>query len=241
MSCGRGAECIVQNHWAQCTCPAGTQGNPLISCIAGICQYNEDCGVHEACDRLNRVCRPVCQEDTCAETAICEAQAHQPICRCPPGSEGNPYQECVSGKTPLPRPECKMDIDCPSQYACIEQRCLNPCLENNVCTADQECRVLDTLPLRTIMCQCPPDTIADLSGRCKAIVVVEPQCRVDSDCTDREKCISGNCVEACRIDMCGINALCNSQHHQAICSCSPGYTGNPHIECSGKFDTKWKI
>lgn len=92
--CGRGAECTVFYHRAQCTCPSGTQGDPQVACITGICHYNEDCANHEACDRLNRVCRPVCDFDTCAETATCLARDHQPKCVCPPGTNGNPYIEC---------------------------------------------------------------------------------------------------------------------------------------------------
>lgn len=98
-SCGRNAECTVQTHIAQCRCPPGTQGNPQISCIAGVCQYNEDCADHEACDRLNRVCRPVCEEDTCATTATCVGRQHQPKCTCPPGTTGNPFQECTGKKS----------------------------------------------------------------------------------------------------------------------------------------------
>lgn len=92
--CGRGAECRVQLHQAQCVCPSGTQGDPFVSCITSICQYNEDCADHEACDRLNRLCRPVCSEDTCANTALCVGRNHQPSCTCPPGTAGNPYLEC---------------------------------------------------------------------------------------------------------------------------------------------------
>lgn len=97
LSCGRGAECKVTSpHRATCVCPAGTQGNPTLSCVSVQCHYNEDCADHEACDRLNRVCRPVCEDDTCADTAQCTARNHQPACSCPPGTEGNPYIECHS-------------------------------------------------------------------------------------------------------------------------------------------------
>lgn len=92
--CGRGAECKAVSHRAQCICPQGTQGDPRVACISAICHYNEDCADHEACDRLNRVCRPVCEEDACAETAICIARDHQPKCTCPPGTIGNPYITC---------------------------------------------------------------------------------------------------------------------------------------------------
>lgn len=202
----------------------------MLSCISGICHYNEDCADHEACDRLNRVCRPVCDEDTCADTAICKGIQHQPKCMCPAGTSGNPYYECIEGK--VQEPECKVDSDCISQHACINSRCLNPCTSDNMCTHDQECSVLDTSPLRTIMCRCPPDTFVDATGRCVPIVVTKPQCQVDFDCDDSDKCIRGTCVEACRIDRCGVNAICNSWRHQSICTCAPGYTGNAHYECT---------
>lgn len=82
------------------------------------------------------------------------------------------------------------------------------------------------------MCQCPPDTYTDPNGRCKAIIHVEQQCHIDSDCNTVEKCIKGSCIEACKVDICGINAQCKSLNHQALCTCPPGYVGNPHIECS---------
>lgn len=230
MSCGRGAECIAQNHHAQCRCPLGTQGDPLLSCITGICHYNEDCADHEACDRLNRVCRPVCDDDTCADTANCRGQQHQPKCYCPPGTSGNPFVDCVAHIQP--EPECRSDSDCLSQLACINNRCANPCAVDNMCSPDQECRILDTLPLRTMVCQCPPDTLVDPSGRCVPILVPKPQCRSDSDCSNPDKCLRGTCIEACKVDRCGINAICNSIDHQAICTCAPAYTGNPRFECS---------
>ncbi|GLH00239.1 Neurogenic locus Notch protein, partial [Gryllus bimaculatus] len=166
--CGRGAECVAQAHRAHCVCPAGTQGDALLACVSVACQYNEDCADHEACDRLNRVCRPVCEDDTCADTAVCIAKDHQPTCVCPPGTSGNPYFECGKERTPTPPPECTRDADCPPQLACVSGACRNPCT-SATCSPDQECRVLDTLPLRTVMCVCPPDTVTDASGRCRAI------------------------------------------------------------------------
>lgn len=83
----------------------------------------------------------------------------------------------ISGpRIPEPQPECTQDAECPSQLACISSHCQNPCTVANVCSPDQECRVLDTLPLRTVMCQCPPDTIADSSGRCKPIGEYQSNC-----------------------------------------------------------------
>lgn len=114
----------------------------------------------------------------------------------------------------------------------MNERCEDPCAAGDICTIDQECKVLDTLPLRTVMCMCPPDTIGDISGRCVPIVHEQPGCKLDSECNDKDKCVRGGCIEACRIDRCGVNAICNSVHHQAVCTCAPGYIGNPHIECT---------
>lgn len=235
--CGRGAECLAQNHQANCICPAGTQGNPLISCVRGICQYNEDCLDDEACDRLNRVCRKVCDIDSCAENARCEGRNHQPVCSCLPGLLGNPYVQC---SRQLDEAQCTSDSNCPSYLTCVNRRCENPCARSDVCDLQQTCTVLDTLPIRAVVCKCPPDTITDARGHCKPIRYDEVGCRSDEECTDSDKCVHGTCVIACSIDRCGINAQCESKLHRGLCSCPPGYTGNPHIECSPSKNIKFR-
>lgn len=232
--CGTGAQCTPQNHQAVCICPPGTQGNPFVSCITGHCQYNEDCADHEACDRLNRVCRPVCDEDTCALNAICTGRRHQPQCECRPGYRGNPFVQCDVPREPPTKvePECKQDADCPSQLACINQRCANPCATPHVCTPQQTCHVLDTLPLRTMICKCPSDTITDNSGNCVPIKhEVVSGCQSNDECGNTEVCQRGVCIDACRLERCGVNAQCRSRDHYAECTCARGYEGNPRVEC----------
>lgn len=237
--CGHGAECFVQTHQPYCRCPLGTQGNPQVACIIGVCQYNDDCADHEACDPLNRVCRPVCDEGVCASNAHCIGRHHKADCTCPTGSTGNPYTHCAPIPVPgPPEPKCRTDAECPSLLACIDARCQNPCTHTDICTPDQQCKVLNTLPLRTIICQCPPDTIVDSNGRCRSVVHLQPQCTLDTDCLETDKCVRGGCILACRFDRCGVNALCNSINHQAVCTCAEGYVGNPHVECTnGKFSS----
>ena len=229
--CGQGAQCFAQQHRANCACPAGTQGNPMISCISGLCQYNEDCADHEACDRLNRVCRPVCDELSCGNNAVCIGKRHQATCNCRDGTVGNPNVQCDVQKV-APPPECTTDSQCPSQLACINQHCENPCLRSQICSRDQTCSVEDSIPLRTLICKCPIDMVTDTNGNCKHIVRDEPGCRSHTDCPDSDQCIRGTCTLACRVEKCGINAQCLSQNHRAICTCAPEYEGNAHIECS---------
>lgn len=226
--CGDGAQCHVSQHRANCICPIGTQGNPLNRCISGQCQYNEDCADHESCDRLNRVCQPVCKDNTCGLNALCNGRNHQAICTCRDGTVGNPFDGCKQRDVPPPV-ECTSDVDCPSQKACFNEHCENPCLKTQACSSEQTCEVVDTIPLRTLICKCPIDMITDYNGKCKPIA--SPGCKSHSECSDSDQCIDGVCVLACRVEKCGINAICTSKNHRGICSCPPGYEGTPRTEC----------
>lgn len=193
ITCGRGAECTAIAHKAQCNCPAGTQGDARTACIIAVCHYNEDCAEDETCDRLNRVCRKVCSEDSCGDEALCTAKNHEPMCSCPPGTKGNPYVEC-EGKNQLLyssifniflqilifckfiisfyfsgeqfKPDCTEDRQCSPNFACINARCQDPCLVANMCSDEQICRVFPTEYIRTIICECPKDSYTDENGNC---------------------------------------------------------------------------
>lgn len=227
--CGQGAECLVYNHRSSCECPKGTQGDPQISCISGHCQYNEDCADHEACDRLNRVCRPVCDKNSCGKGAYCVGTNHAIKCSCNERTYGDPYVECRQ-QSPT---ECSVDADCPSKLACINDRCTNPCTQQNVCSKEQTCSVLDSLPLRILVCKCPPETVSDERGNCKPISREAPACTSDFECPrDTDVCRNDNCVPACRVTECGSNAQCTASNHRAVCTCPDQYKGNPYVGCT---------
>ena len=65
-----------------------------------------------------------------------------------------------------PEPECRVDGDCPSRHACINQRCQNPCIVRNPCTGAQTCVVEDSLPIRTVACVCPDGFVVGTSEDC---------------------------------------------------------------------------
>lgn len=60
---------------------------------------------------------------------------------------------------------CRSDGDCPSKTACINGECIDPCgLEP--CGENAECRVVDTVPVRTVACECLPGYQGDALDKC---------------------------------------------------------------------------
>lgn len=207
------------------------QGDPRRACISAACQYNEDCDDNQICNRPNRVCQPVCSENTCAPNAICITQKHRAICTCPPGHTGDAY---LHGCSILhDTTECATDFDCASPLACVNSLCTDLC-SGNPCVPGLICNTVDILPLRAVACICPDGGRVAPDSSCRA--PPEAECSSDSNCANSQICHRSSCVEACRSDPCGRNALCESVDHMSRCSCPLGYIGNPRIECnSGNF------
>jgi hypothetical protein len=59
-----------------------------------------------------------------------------------------------------------MDADCATKLACFSGECRNPCIETKPCGTNAECIVVDTLPLRTMSCQCLPNFVGDADIQC---------------------------------------------------------------------------
>ena len=57
------------------------------------------------------------------------------------------------------------------------------------------------------------------------------QCKTHFDCRDTEQCHSGSCIDACRVEQCGTNAICTSRDHSAYCTCPQGYSGDANVAC----------
>ncbi|EFX65777.1 hypothetical protein DAPPUDRAFT_229540, partial [Daphnia pulex] len=235
--CGTNALCRVTLHRPQCYCPAGMQGNPTVICIPVGCQSHDDCATEEVCDRLNRVCVKVCETIACAPTATCTGKDHQAICDCPPGQRGNPFVRCIED-VPIvtaspPRPECRSDPECPSKEVCISNKCVNPCGVNPCGDTGQLCSVVDSTPLRTVVCQCPPDSFADENSRCISAVTGETQrpvsgCRADDECPSEEACRNGVCESPCD---CAPDSICRVVDRKPVCACREGLTGDPLVAC----------
>lgn len=62
---------------------------------------------------------------------------------------------------------------------------------------------------------------------------------VSADCAQDKACIAQKCADPCP-GTCGLNARCQVVNHNPICSCSPGFTGDPFVRClqeSKKFSS----
>jgi hypothetical protein len=160
--CGTNAQCRVEGHQARCYCPDNYRGNAHIQCTRPECTTNQECPNHLACK--NERCEDPCR---CAPGAHCRVTNHVPRCSCPPGYIGDPYTTCNVEPVLAPAPECTMDADCASKLACFSGECKNPCRETKPCGANSECTVVDTLPLRTMVCICLPGFVGDADIECR--------------------------------------------------------------------------
>lgn len=202
-----------------CSCEQGYDGNPEVQCTHIGCRSDDECSTTHSC--INRQCVPACASDTCGPQTECYGINHNPVCECLPGYSGNPKLGCnVIG--------CKSDSECPSEKACINQKCENPC-EQQPCITKEICRAYN----HKAECSCPPGTISGLYGACMQLDAV---CRDDSDCPSQTACINSECINPCNATQpCGVNAECKVLDtvpvRTMICVCIEGYQGNAAVQC----------
>lgn len=96
-----------------------------------------------------------CLPSPCGANAICKERNNAGACSCLPDYLGNPYEGC--------RPECIYSSDCPSDRACIRNKCQNPC--PGTCGQNAECQVVNHLP----SCQCLPGFTGDPFRYCSVL------------------------------------------------------------------------
>lgn len=180
-SCGTNAECRVISHAVVCTCAAGYTGNPFVQCVV---QQQE---------RINP-----CEPSPCGPNAECIRRNDAGACKCIEDYQGNPYEGC--------RPECVLSSDCPTDRACIRNKCGDPC--PGVCGESAQCQVINHVP----RCSCFDGYIGDPFTRCylrpTEPVTIQP-------------------VDPCNPSPCGPNARCRVANGVAVCSCEAEYVGAP--------------
>lgn len=133
-TCGSNAECRVVSHTPMCICKTGFAGDPFSQCT----EVRQD---------IPQESLQPCSPNPCGSNAVCREQNGAGSCVCLPEYIGNPYEGC--------RPECVLNSDCPSNLACLRNKCTDPC--PGTCAENAECQVVNHLP----SCTCFPDYTGD--------------------------------------------------------------------------------
>lgn len=104
-------------------------------------------------------------------------------------------------------------------YSLVEpEKPKNPC-QPTPCGPYSQCRVVNG----HAVCSCQTNYIGTPPS-CR------PECMVSADCAQDKACIKQKCIDPCP-GTCGLNARCQVVNHNPICSCSPGFTGDPFVQC----------
>lgn len=81
-----------------------------------------------------------CDPSPCGANSECHVVNERAACSCRAGFLGAP---------PACRPECAVNSDCATNKACINHKCMDPCLHS--CGLDARCHVVGHNPI----CTCP--------------------------------------------------------------------------------------
>lgn len=195
-SCGINSECTVIGHKPNCRCMNGMIGNP-----------------YEGCKYPAKDEKPAtCGDKICGSNADCTQKGKVFKCVCQKDYFGDPLVGC--------RPECTINSECPSEKACVRNRCINPC-DENICGNGARCEAKN----HRGVCTCLENYTGNAYLMCtpvsKDITPTSPNpCGPPSPCGPYSRCtISGTGI--------------------AVCSCQPGMKGSPpscQPECSLSSD-----
>lgn len=128
------------------------------------CVSNSDCPFDKAC--LGQKCLDPCP-GSCGYKAICQVYEHNPMCECPPGLYGNPYEHC---SVPL-----------------IEKTIPSPSCNKLQCGANSECKRQNG----GLACVCRQGYFGNPYIGCR------PECVLNSDCPVNKACANSKCVDVC--------------------------------------------
>lgn len=137
-----------------------------------------------------------CVPSPCGPNSKCRDIGGAPICTCLLEYQGQP---------PNCRPECTINSDCSKNFACINQKCSDPCPGS--CGIGAQCNVINHTPT----CSCREGLTGDPFVNC----VFKP--------VQEEPVIT----DPCNPSPCGSNAQCSN----GICTCLPEHHGDPYQGC----------
>jgi hypothetical protein len=212
-TCATEAQCRVTNHAVRCECNPGTTGDPY--------RY---CEVERKYDPPRE--KDVCNPNPCGINALCRRAGSSYVCECTNNYRGNAYGYGCT-------PECSTNSECPASKSCINDRCVDPCI--NLCGYNARCHVANNVP----SCTCNDRSVGDpfigctaieerkdpcypnpcaINGICRVVgdnfVCHYPECVQNDDCPRTKACFNQRCGDPC-VGACGVGAVCNVVNHKA--------------------------
>jgi hypothetical protein len=162
-TCGQNARCNVVNHNPICSCSPGYTGDPFSRCQ--VIDGNFLCGFTLCFYFLNLngfLVPPLpkdeikpCTPSPCGPNSQCKVIGSQAACSCLPN---------YIGQSPNCRPECMIHPECPSNLACINERCKDPCVGS--CGVNAVCSVRN----HNAVCTCIVGYEGDPSSQCSLVL-----------------------------------------------------------------------
>lgn len=175
-----------------------------------------------------------CVPSPCGSNSQCQNNGGTPACSC---------LSTFIGMPPNCRPECVINSECPSNQACIRERCRDPCPGS--CGAGAQCHVLNHI----LVCTCQQGYTGDPFTRCFPKPLPCKQHHYSSahcytliflfHCVHKKPCnakllftLIFTAIETVKDDPCdpspcGPNAQCLN----GICTCQNQFQGDPYSAC----------
>lgn len=224
-TCGLNTRCEVINHSPICSCQNGYTGDPFASCYPVPRKNNHLYFRNPHFSSFIILAPPPapvqivsvnpCVPSPCGPFSQCRDIGGTPSCSCLPNYQGNP---------PNCRPECVINPECPSNLACIREKCSDPCVGS--CGANALCSVINHIPI----CTCPDDLTGDPFSNCFPKPPPRTKRHVLMHFLDLIWFILAQIPvvsDLCNPSPCGPNTECRN----GICTCLLEYQGDPYIGC----------
>lgn len=209
--CGPNSKCKLTSNGGQAVCSClpefiGTPPNCRPECTS-----SSECDTLRAC--INRRCTDPCP-GVCGQDAECQVRNHSPICACRSGFTGDPFTRCtriINDILATRNTSSVMNINRSENHPCLP----TPCGPNSQCQIGRNGQA---------SCSCSIGYIGSPPS-CR------PECSINAECDTQLACINQKCMDPCP-GSCGINTQCIVRIHTPMCTCAPGFTGNPFNSCT---------
>ncbi|CAG7824943.1 unnamed protein product, partial [Allacma fusca] len=149
-------------------------------------------------------------EDICGLNAKCRTVNHIPECHCPGSLVGDPYFLCR-----------EKIVQVQNVTTTTERSGENDPCDPTPCGDHGDCKFSG----KVLVCVCKPGYFGTPPN------CTPKHCYSKDECPIHQACIQGSCSDPCITGVCGKNAKCRVVNQIPVCSCAPGFTGDPFDEC----------